>query len=909
MKRLDLLFAMLLTIVLPMKVWAGDTEVKTNGNNCIVSDFIGFDTDTYALKAEDKAYNWLMALPYSGVTLDNATPTTWNGEQCLHMHLSIRNDAYTTLTFTSAFTVLGKVKKIILKAGGDIKVFYSMKENGDIIWSDRAINEVTYCKEWVLDFGNGIDANDVLTFYLDTGWDVYFKSVTIVMDDGEEMEIDGIMSTFYDWEEENVTDSYKDGRLKSKEDTPWYTKFYDPTTKVYSTMLMEGNDESTLQQCMVISNSGNVEAKMMNMFDVSGTIKKIIVRYSGVIENMEATIFESGTEGEAEQYFSLAPVTGSGMFSETELLFDGTTKYTNASITLSFYGSSPLFLQSITILQEDDNGGGDGPDPNSKCGDNLYYTITQLPYNTVLWDEVASDYVEVPANKLTITGTGEMYDYWDNPAPWIETYQKTLTEIVLPEGMTHVGISAFYGCYKAKANIPSTLTSIGAYAFYNLLEWPDEDLRLPEDLTFVGDYAFTFGLGFKNLYVPKNLTYIGEAAFSGINGLENFYVDNANPVYKADGNAIIEEKSKKLIAGNAYTVIPDYVETIGSYAFAGLRMETIAIPGSLIAIDPYAFSSSYITRIDIPSNVKTIGSGAFNSCRTLLSVTIGSGVTSIGYYAFNYCKNILDVYCYADPDALTWTTYGNENNSFKPDKMTKMHVRAADLEKWQEKFDFLNVTFVGDLGGSVAPIIQETTVAVSSLANEDLTDNVVDGIYYNLDASTGNGYMNGCLCIKQTTDMSLISDANPGSSDVSNNFTGIILQVAPGKGVIAINARAFGNVQLAVRIGNGTPTYAPFNERMETYISYNVTVPTYVYIYAVDSGTTLVKAFANGDSGSNDNALLIYGISVIPGADEDGIKDVKADDDTWFDLSGNKLQGMPSKRGIFIQNGRKIMIK
>jgi hypothetical protein len=31
------------------------------------------------------------------------------------------------------------------------------------------------------------------------------------------------------------------------------------------------------------------------------------------------------------------------------------------------------------------------------------------------------------------------------------------------------------------------------------------------------------------------------------------------------------------------------------------------------------------------------------------------------------------------------------------DKATKMHVYAADLAKYEEKFSFLNVTFVGDL--------------------------------------------------------------------------------------------------------------------------------------------------------------------------------------------------------------------
>ena len=148
---------------------------------------------------------------------------------------------------------------------------------------------------------------------------------------------------------------------------------------------------------------------------------------------------------------------------------------------------------------------------------------------------------------------------------------------------------------------------------------------------------------------------------------------------------------------------------------------------------------------------------------------------------------------------------------------------------------------------------------------------------------------------------------------VNTGFTGIILKVAPGKGVIVVSARSIGKVQLAVRIGDGTPTYAAHNERGDTYISYNVTEETYVYVYAVGQGA-LVKAFAREAAEPEEDALLIYGISVYPGIDADGIEDVqmvdgKSVNGEWFDLSGKKLQGLPEKNGIYIRNGRKVVIK
>ena len=913
-----------------LKYFSISSEVVVSyGKNVIESKFIGFDEEYTALLAEDNAYNWLLALPYGNTTIESY-PTIWNDEQCLYMQLTGGNSSYPKLTFTSAFPVLGKVKKIVVKAGGDFRVLSYTKKDGEEIWSNDATKNIPYLEDWILDLGEGEEMHDNLTFYFYTGRNTYLKSVTIVMEDGEEVEIDGIMSTFYDWEEWETTDSYKTGRLKSKEDTPWQTKLYDPTTEVYATMLQENDDESTLEQCMVfISNSGNLGFELMNMFDVAGPIKKIVVRYANPLSSIDATISEYGT-GESEQNCSLTPVQGSSLFSTAELVFDGTTEYTNASIRLSFNGGSLLFLQSITIIQKEDDGGSGGEEPGGKCGDNLNFALTQLPYTVWVWNQETYQNDEFPAYKLTITGTGDMYDFtYDNDtyvstAPWMKDYREYITEIELPEGLTRVGDEAFDGCYNARVlSLPSTLRSIGVYAFYNVEGWPSENLRLPENLVSVESRAFAYCGGVRNLYLPASLTSIGTAAFCGLYYIENFYVDEANPVYKADGNAIIEKGTKTLIAGNSHTVIPDYVETIGNTALYGIRVDEMVIPNSVHTICMYAFNYSYITKVDIPSSVTTIESYAFQGCSKLTSVTIGSGVTSIGYLPFYNCTNILDVYCYANPDALMWTSSSSESRSFKPDKMTQMHVRAADLEKWQEKFGFLNVTFVGDLGSTVTPIADETTVAVSSLENENLNDNTVDGIYYNLDASTGSGYNSGCLVIGQATDMSLVSDGTPGSSDVRDNFTGIILKVDSGKGVIVVGARSIGNAQLAVRIGDGTPTYASHNERWETYVSYNVTEPTYVYIYAVGEGT-LVKAFDREAAEPEEDALLIYGISVYPGADEDGIKTIQnsnfklqneVNGQSVYDLSGRKINGQRSMlngqlpNGIYIVNGKKVMVK
>lgn len=38
-----------------------------------------------------------------------------------------------------------------------------------------------------------------------------------------------------------------------------------------------------------------------------------------------------------------------------------------------------------------------------------------------------------------------------------------------------------------------------------------------------------------------------------------------------------------------------------------------------------------------------------------------------------------------------------------------------------------------------------------------------------------------------------------------------------------------------------------------------------------------------------------------------GVKEVN--DGSWYDLNGRKLNGMPTKKGVYILNGKKVVVK
>ena len=680
------------------------TEVAAADNNDIVSEFGDYEGEGYTLIANDRMHNWYFSLPEDGTEVEKYN-TQWNDEMCVYMRATGGSSTYPRLTLTPDFPIEGKVKKVIVKAGGDIHHISYTSPYGDYYESAIAGMTVPFYDEFTLDFGEGLDVDGNFSFGLYVGRNTYLNSITLVMEGGT-IEFTGIVSSFSDWVDEEVTESSKSGTILTKEDTPWFAYFYDPETPVRMTTLYM-SESSTLpteggssdgEVCLAIgsyTDGTELQFEMGNMFPVKGHIKKIIVRYTGHLEAIGGFCQEWSTGENLQDVRTNAYP--SGDFTEAELIFDGVTEYEDARIILFLNGNAPIFLQSITIVQDE---GTDDDLLHGKCGDNLEYALTELPYTIWVWDSASEQSVQKPALKLTITGTGEMYDYddWENLAPWREEYCEQIGEIELPEGMTRVGNEAFDDCYNAHiSGLPSTLQSIGSYAFYGISYWPSEDLHLPEGLYSIEYSAFRYCGGIKNLYIPASLAYISDAAFSSLYDIENFYVDEANPYFKVDGVAIIDTRYNRLVAATLNTVIPSYVEEIGGSAFSDLAIEDITIPENVVTIGSQAFSWTKIQNLVIPNSVTTIRSYAFYACRNLQTVVIGTDVIYIDSNPFYISNNITDVYCFANPDALTWTSGNYENKSFMENKATKMHVYAADLAKYEEKFSFLNVTFVGDL--------------------------------------------------------------------------------------------------------------------------------------------------------------------------------------------------------------------
>ena len=81
---------------------------------------------------------------------------------------------------------------------------------------------------------------------------------------------------------------------------------------------------------------------------------------------------------------------------------------------------------------------------------------------------------------LTISGTGAMADWGaEADVPWYK-YRESITPIVLPVDLTHIGANAFYGCAMTKIDIPAAVRTFGTRAFFSSSL---QEICIPEGVT------------------------------------------------------------------------------------------------------------------------------------------------------------------------------------------------------------------------------------------------------------------------------------------------------------------------------------------------------------------------------------------------------------------------------------------
>ncbi|MCD8382108.1 MAG: leucine-rich repeat protein [Clostridiales bacterium] len=151
------------------------------------------------------------------------------------------------------------------------------------------------------------------------------------------------------------------------------------------------------------------------------------------------------------------------------------------------------------------------------CGDDLTWTYSS-------------------SGVLTISGTGEMWGW--NPSretnsaytmtaityeeiPWYD-YKDQITSVVVEDGVTSIGICAFYECTSlASISIPTSVTILHSQAFFGCTSLVE--VIIPDSVTSIDDQVFYNCISLTSVVIGSGVTTISYAAFYGCSSLTDVY--------------------------------------------------------------------------------------------------------------------------------------------------------------------------------------------------------------------------------------------------------------------------------------------------------------------------------------------------------------------------------------------------
>ncbi len=209
----------------------------------------------------------------------------------------------------------------------------------------------------------------------------------------------------------------------------------------------------------------------------------------------------------------------------------------------------------------------------------------------------------------------------------------------VPEGIEHIGDSAFSGSSRTSVKLPDSLISIGSDAFTMSAV---TSITIPEGVVLIGSGAFSECSSLISVHLPASLSSLDADVFYYSFNMEFITAAEDSRFLSSDGRALYDMVNKKLIycvpAFEGEYYITDGTRSIGVGAFDGCRLESVFIPDSVQEIGANAFSGcNFLSGVlDIPEGIRTLREGTFQYCGEFEEIHLPSTLEVIEDGAFTY---------------------------------------------------------------------------------------------------------------------------------------------------------------------------------------------------------------------------------------------------------------------------------
>lgn len=559
-----------------------------------------------------------------------------------------------------------------------------------------------------------------------------------------------------------------------------------------------------------------------------------------------------------------------------------------------------------------------------------------------------------------------------SPGASLSTYPKSNVEysFVMPASNVEVESVCRWGGYCGAASLEDIKYYIDENQVLKFITKDDSNYSMA---SYGAGSAPWVNQTYTSVEIPKRLIAISDYAFCDKNQhLASFTVDADNPNFKADGGLLFNKGLTQLICypsgktdANTYTV-PAAVTEIqdGAFAFnsaltaisvaggsyfkagadgvlynyagtslicypAGKTETSYTIAATVTAIKPYAFQScsnlDYVYVLRSTPDITTGNIAMFDDVKSSFKILVPSGVLS-AYKAAAYWSNYQNIIYAIDGDRLeiTLTTdkdaYDYFGSPVKPD-VTQVRSTAGDgkvLVKgvdYDATYTYTNNNAIGTGRVTVTGIGNYDGISASK--DFDITKRVV------ISGATGQYstyYHTEGVTLSEPSELQAytISSINweTGATELSARISCI-----PSATPVLLwkSSNCNGTYHLKVVETVSASPVADF-KGVTSETAYNTLMDGNKAIYILKGGQ-----FYRATSGSlpaNRCYLAMPNSSSYPalsrvmfGDGEDGATGidgpdvVSEDQNDWYSLDGRKLLGRPTQKGVYISNGKKMVIK
>ena len=544
---------------------------------------------------------------------------------------------------------------------------------------------------------------------------------------------------------------------------------------------------------------------------------------------------------------------------------------------------------------------------------------------------------------LTVSGNGAMDDYAKvTDQPW-KDIRSSITSIVVEEGVTHIGNFALTAFTKVTSvSLPWSLTSIGTRAFSNCNNAGFTSIIIPSNVETIGEAAFHSCNKLTKVNIPNKVTSIGKNAFYGCTALTSATIGisvtsigegafnncSAMTTFTVKTASCTLGNNALLNCGNLTTInvpsneVENYKNAEGWSAYAS-KIQEIPL-GTLFLSDDQTEAD-----FDMPSYDATLEYDIVRNLASNTTLNLFIGTDEVTDDARLRIAKNAQTGKYAPVSTLGCELYDETEETTLTAQQILLAGITPQFYLLGENETWTLVTEVDQTTHLPVNIAPYQTYRMVLKANDDsqlyggetapsFTITLFEGYEVTVPAGEYITYYKDEALYVENDDVKLYTITDVGTETA----TATELTVAKA------------NMPILVKNNSTDPTKT-------TILLIPTTDKTPDDVTAADEFKGTLEATEIAASSATSNNYAFNGLKFVwvksalaIGANKAWLEipagelsapvltlvfeDVTAIDEmvhgtsvngTWYDLNGRKLQGVPTKKGVYIMNGRKVVVK